>query len=153
MPMTKVAEKFEVSGSYMARVCSIPRVPRPERDYWAKLAVGKAHERVPLPESQPGDQLSWSPGGESRSLPLPTPTSPKPRTLRSLRPVTGVHGLIRGAKEQYEARYKVDEGQLLKPYNHCQTVLRRRTPFCSSSSRGHACPIATLGCCAAPILG
>ena len=32
MPMTKVAEKFSVSGSYMARVCSVLGVPRPERD-------------------------------------------------------------------------------------------------------------------------
>jgi hypothetical protein len=31
IPMTKVAEKFSVSGSYMARVCSVLNVPRPER--------------------------------------------------------------------------------------------------------------------------
>ncbi len=41
-PMTKVGEKFKLSGSYMARVCATLRVPRPERGYWAKLAVGKA---------------------------------------------------------------------------------------------------------------
>ncbi len=40
-PMIKVAEKFEVSGSYLARVCTELRVPRPERGYWAKLAVGQ----------------------------------------------------------------------------------------------------------------
>jgi hypothetical protein len=44
MPMIKVAEQFKVSGSYMARVCSALRVPRPERGHWAKLAVGKAPE-------------------------------------------------------------------------------------------------------------
>lgn len=31
VPMVKVAEKFNVSGSYMARICSILHVPRPER--------------------------------------------------------------------------------------------------------------------------
>ena len=54
-PMTKVAEKFEVSGSYLARVCTELRVPRPERGYWAKLAVGKAPQRPALPEPLPGD--------------------------------------------------------------------------------------------------
>ncbi len=49
-PMIKVAEKFEVSGSYLARVCTELRVPRPERGYWAKLAVGKAPQRPALPE-------------------------------------------------------------------------------------------------------
>lgn len=34
-PMIKVAEKCEVSGSYLARVCTELRVPCPERGYWA----------------------------------------------------------------------------------------------------------------------
>ena len=67
--MVKVGERFKVSGSYMARVCSALRVPRPERGYWAKLAVGKAPNKPPLPEAQPGDQLSWSQDGELQSLP------------------------------------------------------------------------------------
>jgi hypothetical protein len=41
-PVTKIAERFGLSGSYMARICSIVKVPKPERGYWAKLAVGKA---------------------------------------------------------------------------------------------------------------
>jgi len=53
MPMVKVAEKFKVSGSYMARVCANLTVPRPERVYWAKLAVGKALDKPSLPELQP----------------------------------------------------------------------------------------------------
>lgn len=40
--MTKVAEQFGVSGSYLTRVCTTLNVPRSERGYWAKLAVGKA---------------------------------------------------------------------------------------------------------------
>jgi hypothetical protein len=43
--MINVAEKFSVLGSYMARVCSVLNVPRPERGYWAKLEVGKAPDR------------------------------------------------------------------------------------------------------------
>ncbi|MGC1871469.1 MAG: hypothetical protein WA700_10970, partial [Acidobacteriaceae bacterium] len=117
MPMTKVAEKFSVSGSYMARVCSVLRVPRPEPGYWAKLNVGKAPARPALPEALPGDQLIWSQDGD---LPLSAPsiaiTSTIPVASRARRIVTGTHGLIRGAKEHYERGYKVKDGQLLRPY-------------------------------------
>lgn len=87
MPMTKVAEKFSVSGSYMARVCLVLRVPRPERGYWAKLEVGKAPARPGLPEAQPGDQLMWSQDGDLSLSPLPvastaiTPTAPRGRRM------------------------------------------------------------------------
>jgi hypothetical protein len=118
MPMIKVAERFKVSGSFMARVCSALRIPRPERGHWAKLAVGKAHEKPPLLEAQPGDQLSWSRDGE-----LPSPPRlrlvahlPNPRRSRLAHPATGVHGLIRDAKGHYDAGYKVEEGQYLRPY-------------------------------------
>jgi hypothetical protein len=70
MPMTKVAKRFNVSGSHMVRICSMPHVPRPERGYWAKLAVGKAPDRPSLPEAYPGDQLSWSWDGESQLPPV-----------------------------------------------------------------------------------
>ncbi len=33
-PMTKAAKQFDVSGSYLARVCTLLNVPRPERGYW-----------------------------------------------------------------------------------------------------------------------
>ncbi len=116
-PMTKVAEKFDVSGSYLARVCAVLRVPRPERGYWAKLAVGKAPKQPALPESQPGDPVIWSRTDEfpAPSVPKPRPVS-SPRVPRLPRPVTGTHGLIRGAKEQFLATRKVDEGEHLKPY-------------------------------------
>lgn len=71
-PMIKVAERFGVSGSYLARVCTVLNVPRPVRGYWSKLAVGKAPKAEPLPEARPGDQTSWSKDGD---LQLP----PKPR--------------------------------------------------------------------------
>src|SRR6185312_15202589 len=65
MPMTKVAEKFSGSGSYMARVCSLLRVLRPERGYWAKLDVGKAPTRPESPEALPRDELFWSQKGDA----------------------------------------------------------------------------------------
>lgn len=115
-PMTKVAEQFDVSGSYMARVCSILNVPRPERGYWAKLAVGKAPARQPLPEARPGDQLTWSRDSE---FPLP----PKPHTpirrqakAQIQLPQNATHGLIRGARQHFETGRPVDDGTYLKPY-------------------------------------
>ena len=53
-PMIKLADRFGVSSSYMAPVCTLLNVPRPERGYWAKLAVGKAPERPALPAPHPG---------------------------------------------------------------------------------------------------
>jgi hypothetical protein len=68
-PMTRLAERFEVSGSYLARVCTRLNVPRPQRGYWAKLAVGKAPRRTPLPDTRPGDPLEWSRDGEPVTRP------------------------------------------------------------------------------------
>ncbi len=59
-PMTKVAEGFGVSGSYMARVCLTLHVPCPPRGYWAKLAAGRAPAPTPLPDARPGDPEVWT---------------------------------------------------------------------------------------------
>lgn len=58
-PMSRLAERFEVSGSYLARVCTSLNVPRRGRGYWAKLAVGKAPAKIPLPVYQAGDLQHW----------------------------------------------------------------------------------------------
>jgi hypothetical protein len=58
-PMLKVAARFGVSSSYMARVCTQLNVPRPERGYWAKLAVCKAPKQPALQEPRTGDPLAW----------------------------------------------------------------------------------------------
>lgn len=117
IPMTKVAEKFSVSGSYMARVCSGLNVPRPERGYWAQLEAGKAPSKPTLPEALPGDQLFWSQDGDDPALGFraaiatSVPAQPRPR-----RSVDGIHGLIQGAKQHYQKGYRVEEGQLLRPH-------------------------------------
>lgn len=119
-PMTKVAEQFEVSNSYMARVCALLNVPRPERGYWAKLAVGKAPSREDLPEARPGDQLFWSKGGE-----LSTPEKPRPHhrsvkappaSLEARLPKSSTHALVQNAREHFENGRPVQDGAYLKPY-------------------------------------
>ena len=116
-PMTKVAVRFDVSGSYMARICELLNVPRPERGYWAKLAVGKAPEPLPLPEARPGDQLYWSKDEKFRPPPKPRQA---PRSRSASRRVTispsRVHPLIRGAKAHFENSRPVDDGAYLKPF-------------------------------------
>ena len=64
-PMLKVAARYDVSSSYMARVCNLLNVPRPEPGYCAKLAAGKASPIPPLPDPRPGDELVWSRDGQA----------------------------------------------------------------------------------------
>jgi len=73
--MLKVAARFGVSSSYMARVCTLLNVPRPARGYWARLAVGKAPKQSALPKPQTGDLLEWSRDGTPprRARPLQKP--------------------------------------------------------------------------------
>lgn len=60
--MLRVAEQLGVSSSYMARVCTELRIPRPPRGYWAQLEFGKAPARPSLPASRVGDITEWSAG-------------------------------------------------------------------------------------------
>jgi len=115
-PMIKIAERFDVSGSYLARICTLLNVPRPERGYWAKLAVGKAPPQKPLPAPQPGDPLHWSKEGERIVAPKPkAPTRRQPeKKVRIAR--NQVHSLISGARSHFEKGRPVEEGAHLKPY-------------------------------------
>lgn len=63
-PMTKVAMRYEVSSSFLARVCARLNIPRPERGYWAKLSAGHQVPRPSLPEPRPGEELEWVRGGD-----------------------------------------------------------------------------------------
>jgi hypothetical protein len=119
-PMLKVAARFRVSSSYMARVCTALNVPRPERGYWAKLAVGKASKKPLLPEPGPGDQLEWVRGAEftyqprKRSRPrLESPARPKPTRMAD--PATDRHRLVAGAKELFETGRESWDVGYLKP--------------------------------------
>lgn len=60
-PMIEVAKGYDVSSSYLARICSDLRVPRPGRGYWARRAAGKSVSKAPLPKARPGDEQIWAP--------------------------------------------------------------------------------------------
>lgn len=118
-PMLKVAARYGVSSSYMARVCASLNVPRPERGYWAKLAVGKAPQVPPLPDARPGDDLVWSRNGQHVRMekPLPQPPSPNTKRRRVLsKTQPDEHALIVGAKSHFEGGRLSYETNYLKPY-------------------------------------
>lgn len=117
-PMLKVAARFGLSSSYMARVCRLLNVPRPERGYWAKLAVGKAPTQPALPEPRPEDALVWSRDGTppSRALALPKPPATTRRKRRNpMEPRADWHPLIIGAKPLFEAGRLSYHAGYLKP--------------------------------------
>ncbi len=121
-PMLRIGERMGVSSSYMARVCSDLRVPRPPRGYWAQIEFGKTPPgKPPLPPARAGDTTTWSPGAALPSLPN------GPRTARSpLQPAgmeksaekskaSRVHELLLGAKPHFLKTRKSEEG-LLRPF-------------------------------------
>src|SRR5580765_2015355 len=61
-PATRLAQRYDVSSSYLARVCEGLNVPHPPRGYWARRAVGEKMPVPPLPPAGPGDSLSWEKG-------------------------------------------------------------------------------------------
>jgi hypothetical protein len=118
-PMIKVAARYDVSNNYLARVCEYLNVPRPARGYWAKLSVGKAPKRPPLPPARPGEVLKWAKGD-----PVPDP----PRSQSSIgaeaagaitkpgsarRPER--HELIAGVRESFEPA-RLSEVGYLRPF-------------------------------------
>ena len=114
-PMTKVAARYGVSSSFLARVCTRMNVPCPERGYWAKLAVGKAPKQPPLPDAQPGDELEWSRDGEPRCVPRPLPQAPKKSSVKRCRSRTSRasnHHLLSGAREHFEVARESEDGYL-----------------------------------------
>ena len=61
-PATTLARRYDVSSSYLARVCEGLNVPHPPRGYWARKTAGEKIPIPPLPPAGPGDPLSWVKG-------------------------------------------------------------------------------------------
>jgi hypothetical protein len=118
-PMLKVAARYDVSSSYMGRICTLLNVPRPQRGYWAKLAVGKAPKKPDLPDARPGDELVWSRDGDQARVTRPLPRPPTSRRRKRTKPAESFpdqHPLINGAKALFEAGRLSRDSCYLKPY-------------------------------------
>jgi hypothetical protein len=119
-PMTKVAARYDVSSSFLARVCARLNVPRPPRGYWAQLEVGKAPPKPPLPDARPGEELEWSrdggPARIARTLPKPPDAEVKSRR-RPRSPPSTQHELLVQAHKHFEGARELDSGYL-RPAKH-----------------------------------
>lgn len=168
-PMLRIAERFGVSSSYMARVCTELRVPRPPRGYWAKLEVGKAPLRPALPEARPGDVTEWKPGSGIGTTERATKRAAQtPHVLNDAKPATGrvirrksrrpvpsksVHPLVVGIKPFFDKTRDSETG-ILRPFKRLMADLISSRElldtsidaadklFNSLTSRGHRVTIA-----------
>lgn len=55
-PVSRVAERYEVSGVWLKKVCRVHDVPVPPRGYWARVAAGQAPEKPRLPKPASADE-------------------------------------------------------------------------------------------------
>ncbi len=119
-PMLKVAQGFGVSSSYLARVCTELRVPRPERGYWAKLEFGKNPARPPLPAPQLSDITEWKPGAAIGTAQRTAVQKRKKSALQTstTTPVERRHDLLVGARPLF-LKTRATDNELLRPYKRC----------------------------------
>jgi hypothetical protein len=130
-PMLRVGERLGVSSSYMARVCTELRVPRPAPGYWAQVEFGKTPDRPPLPDARPGDVTEWSPGAalgtieravgrqaraaasaaQGTTAPVDRPVTPRRRAAGTEK----THPLVVGLKPLFEKTRASDTG-ILRPF-------------------------------------
>lgn len=115
-PISHLAAEYGVSGSYLARVCTSLSIPRPPVGYWQKKAVGKNKPRPPLPEAQPGDQLTWS-----SYIPLAKPVAQsehanRRRSAKVIGQIEAVHPLLRSTESLFRKTRKIDDHEFLRPY-------------------------------------
>lgn len=132
-PMLRVGERLGVSSSYMSRVCTELRIPRPPRGYWAQLEFGKAPPKPALPVARPGDIVDWSPGdfigtservakrqvkaakpdaGEQQGVPAPRARRGRPRRVDG---IEARHSLLVGIKPFFDKTRDSETG-ILRPF-------------------------------------
>lgn len=113
-PMTKIAERYGVSSSYLARIFTNLNIPRPPVGYWAQVAVGKRKTPPPLPDAQPGALVAWSRNGAPEQISRSIPKAPvKSRGKLADRLVLPRrHPLLINIEEHFKKAHETDEGYL-----------------------------------------
>lgn len=100
-PMTTVAKKYGVSGSFLARVCTLLNVPRPPRGYWARLVAGyTSHLRPSLPNPKPGGEIEWARYGQAKRAPLKLENQTLKKMRRKRSELPARHPLLEGFQER-----------------------------------------------------
>lgn len=156
-PMLRIAARYNVSSSYMARVCERLNVPRPPRGYWAKLEFGKTSKIPSLPSVRPGDDSIWHRGSGlpdlNKKLPVPPSFDLHKRSIRQ-RNQDKLHALINGARILFQSGSLSREAGYLKPTKKLlvdvvttktgldKTLALANLLFIALESRGHRVVIA-----------
>lgn len=114
--MVTVAKRYDVSSSFLARVCERLDVPRPRRGYWQQLAVGIDVAKPDLREPEPGSELEWAPDGSAPRRNPTTPTSTSPRAPRKKCERPEKHPLLVGARAHFDHAYESRDEKYVRPY-------------------------------------
>jgi len=118
-PVSKVATTYNVSGSYLARMCRVLKVPTPRSGYWAQLKAKKNPPIEALPSLRAGDPTMWIRStASSRStdvMPIPPETRSEIPPRRRSRPL---HGLLLVAKEILSKAKTAYSSIYLSPRHH-----------------------------------
>ncbi|VVO01300.1 hypothetical protein [Pseudomonas fluorescens] len=114
-PMTKIADRYGVSSSYLARVFTHLDIPRPPVGYWAQVAVGKGKTRPALPEARPGALIAWSRNGAPAKVSRSLPKAPQ-KTRRKVAGASAAlphrHPLLLSIEEHFKKVRESDNGYL-----------------------------------------
>ena len=118
-PISKLAASYNVSGSYLARMCLVLKVPTPGRGYWTQLKANKNPPKEVLPVPQAGDPTTWIRSTTSSRPTNVMPLPPEPRSeippQRRSRPV---HGLLLDTKELLSKAKTPYSSIFLSPRHH-----------------------------------
>ncbi|MHB9005020.1 MAG: hypothetical protein ACYC6C_13360, partial [Coriobacteriia bacterium] len=118
-PISKLAAAYNVSGSYLARMCRILKVPTPGRGYWTQLKANKNPSKEALPTPKAGDPTMWIRStSSSRSIDV-IPRPPEPHSgIPSRRRTRPLQGLLLDAKELFSKAKTSYSSIYLSPRHH-----------------------------------
>lgn len=99
-PVSRLAAAYNVSGSYLGRICRVLKVPTPSVGYWVQLKANKNPPKEALPTPIAGDPTIWMRSTTSSRTTDVMPIPPEPHSEipphRRSRPL---HGPLLDTKE------------------------------------------------------
>ena len=112
-PSLTVAKRYNVSSSYLGRVCERLDIPRPPRGFWAQRAAGIEFEQPALPDAEPGAEIEWVRDG---SEPQRQPMSATASRARRRQTLQDKHPLLVGARAHFDHARESRDEQYVRPY-------------------------------------